>query len=138
MTKRQRYLLEQALDDNLTPNEREDFETLVRNDASFARQFEQEQRLHQLAADAAPASFEDHFAHRVLQRLRTAPADAAVPFEAALMTLLRRLAPVPLTVAGVLASYNAYVGAQYLGVGASFMEVLFGLPPITVDTLLGL
>lgn len=138
MTGRERYLLEQALDDNLTPSERHEFESLVQHDASFARQFEREQRMHQLTTDGAPQSFDDHFAHRVMKRMRTAAANAAIPFEATLILLLRRFAPVPLIVAVVLANYNTYVGTQYLGAGASFVEVLFGVPPITIDTLLGL
>lgn len=137
MNERERYLLEQALDDRLTPSERDEFEALMQNEASFARQFERERRMHQVAAEAAPQSFDTHFTHRVMKRVRTTAADA-VPFDAALMALLRRLAPVPLTVAGVLASYNAYLGGQYLGAGASFVETLFGLPPITIDMLLGL
>jgi anti-sigma factor RsiW len=136
MNERKRFLLERAIDGRLTPDEREEFESLVQNDAAFARQVERERQMHRMAADAAPQSFGDHFAHRVMKRVRTA-ADV-LPFEVAMMALLRRLAPMPLAAAGVLASYNAYVGTKYLGAGASFVEVLFGLPPITIDTLLGL
>jgi anti-sigma factor RsiW len=139
MNDRRRYLLEQSLDDALAPDERDEFEALLRSDASYARQFERERRMHRMTADAAPRAFDAGFADRVMGRLREAPnAALRVDFDAMLMRLWRRLAPVPLTVAVVLAGYNAYVGPRHLGAGASLVELLFGLPPVTLDMLLGL
>lgn len=139
MNKRIRTLIEKALDDALTPEDKTEFERLLDEHPGLADTVRKEADLHQMSADAAPEAFEPQFSQRVMRRIRSA-ADApeAVPFETAILTLLRRLAPVPLTIAGVLATYNAVVGPEHLGAGASFLELLFGIPPVTIETLLGL
>ena len=59
-------------------------------------------------------------------------------FAVALDLLVRRFGMVPVSAVLVLAVYNVYVSAQHVGAGSSVVERLFGIPPIAVETVLGL
>jgi len=152
MKNRHRYLIEQALDDDLSPSERDELERLLRDHSHLQRHLDEEQAVHTLMRQSAPDAFEDGFAERTMSRLNRelmtaeehAPASDPAPatvwdeLTAGMELLLRRFGAVPASAVLALALYNAYAGPPLDATSSTLVERLFGLPPIAVELLLAL
>lgn len=152
MKTRHRYLIEQALDDTLSSNEREELDRLLHDHPHLQRHLQEEQAVHVLISQSAPDTFEDGFAERTMSRLNRelmtaedhAPASDPAPttvwdeLTAGMELLLRRFGAVPASAVLALAIYNAYAGPPLDATSSTLVERLFGLPPIAVELLLAL
>lgn len=145
MNARHRYLLECALDNALTAAESAELQQLLHANPSLARRLNAERALHRLGREASAGSFEPGFTARTLQRLEAqmdAQPDAPDPvpwttLARDLETLVRRFGAVPASAVLGLALYNAYA-STYAALDGTLAERLFGLPPVALETLLGL
>ncbi|PEN05095.1 hypothetical protein CRI93_13840 [Longimonas halophila] len=152
MKNRHRYLIEQALDDTLSSNEREELDRLLRDHPHLQRHLHEEQAVHTLMSQSAPDAFEDGFAERTMSRLNRelmtaeehAPASGSASptvwgeLTAGMELLLRRFGAVPASAVLALALYNVYAGPPLEATSTTLVERLFGLPPIAVELLLAL
>ena len=146
MENRHRYLIEQALDDDLSPSERDELDRLLRAHPHLQRHLDEEQAVHTLMRPSAPDAFEDGFAERTMSRLNRelmtaedpAPTTVWDELTAGMELLLRRFGAVPASAVLALAIYNAYAGPPLDATSSTLVERLFGLPPIAVELLLAL
>lgn len=123
-------LLMRYLEGTLDPGQRARLQGRLDADVALAERLGRLARLRETMEEGRPRSFAVGFSDRVLRRLEAEEAPAERLYEA-LHWVFARTALASMLVAGALGAYNV-TSYQGLGVAASLLEALFGLPSATL------
>lgn len=124
------YLLQRALDGDLTPEERQRLAALLEESPELGHELKRRGRLWTLVKENKEDSFGPFFATRVMARVSAGTADDA--FAQALAWVFRRVAVVAMLLIVALTAYNMSV-QQSIGNHRTPLETVLALPPVTLE-----
>ena len=125
-------LLMLALSDELSEAQKTLFERLLQTDAALRSEWQQLRQVQDLVSNSQVDRFDPHFSTRVMARIRRERRDE-LSLADGLIRAFRPLLPVTLAVALFLAVLNWRDRDLLDDQDASFLEITFAMPPITVE-----
>ena len=135
MEDRDRELLMRALGNEGSAEERNRLAELLARKPELRAEWEQLQQLQRLLEDSRSASFRPFFASRVMRRIeaQSKPAAAADILADGLLWLFRPLVPLALVLTALVA-WNNWNNRELLAADPTALEVIFAVPPTTLET----
>ncbi len=133
MDNRDRELLMRALSNEWSAEERQGFAELLARKPELRAEWEQMQQVQRLLEGSRSTSFRPFFASRVMQRIEASgQPTAAENLADALVRLFRPLVPLALMLTAFIA-WNNWNNRELLAADPSALEVLFAVPPTTLE-----
>ena len=133
MDNRDRELLMRALDDEWSAEEQERFAALLARRPELRAEWKRMQQVQGLLEESRSSSFGPFFASRVMQRIEArGKSTAAENLADALVRLFRPLVPLALMLTALVA-WNNWNNRELLSADPSALEVLFAVPPTTLE-----
>jgi anti-sigma factor RsiW len=131
-SERQELLL-LALSDELSAVQKTRFEELLAADAGLRTEWEQMRQVQDLVSTSRAERFDPHFSTRVMARIRRERREE-VSLADGLLRAFRPLVPATLAVALLLAVLNWQDRDLLADEEASFLEITFAMPTVSVET----
>ena len=134
MDNRDRELLMRALGNEGSAEERNRLAELLARKPELRAEWEQMQQVQRLLEDSRSASFRPFFASRVMRRIEAGSKPAAAEILAeGLLRLFRPLVPLALVLTALVA-WNNWNNRELLAADPTALEVIFAVPPTTLET----
>ena len=130
MNERDHILLLRGLSDELSPDEKPDFEALIANNPEAKAEYQRLEELNHMLSTSAYDSFGPSFADRVMERVGRGEQYVRTTLADALASIFARVAPLGAAAAIILGVYNFVT----FDAGQSPLEAAMGLQPVTVQT----
>ena len=127
---RSRTLLMQALSNELTSEERREFEALMEQDPGLREEYDRMVRLETFVSGTAHDSFSVGFADRVMESLSAGTVTSKESFFDMLASGFYRLAGVAVAIIAILCTYNI---SQSDTTDRSAIEAALGLQPVSIE-----
>jgi anti-sigma factor RsiW len=129
-----RELLMRALGNEGSAEERNRLAELLARKPELRPEWEQMQQVQRLLEDSRSASFRPFFASRVMRRIEArSRATAADILADGLLWLFRPLVPLTLVLTALVA-WNNWNNRELLAADPTALEVIFAVPPTTLET----
>ena len=129
-----RELLMRALGNEGSAEERNRLAELLASKPELRAEWEQMQQVQRLLEDSRSASFRPFFASRVMRRIEArSRATAADILADGLLRLFRPLVPLALVLTALVA-WNNWNNRELLAAEPTALEVIFAVPPTTLET----
>lgn len=129
-----RELLMRALGNEGSAEERNRLAELLARKPELRAEWEQMQQVQRLLEDSRSASFRPFFASRVMRRIEArSRATAADILADGLLWLFRPLLPLALVLTALVA-WNNWNNRELLAAEPTALEVIFAVPPTTLET----
>ena len=129
-----RELLMRALGNEGSAEERNRLAELLARKPELRPEWEQMQQVQRLLEDSGSASFRPFFASRVMRRIEArSRATAADILADGLLRLFRPLVPLALVLTALVA-WNNWNNRELLAAEPTALEVIFAVPPTTLET----
>ena len=129
-----RELLMRALGNEGSAEERNRLAELLARKPELRPEWEQMQQVQRLLEDSRSASFRPFFASRVMRRIEArSRATAADILADGLLWLFRPLVPMALVLTALVA-WNNWNNRELLAAEPTALEVIFAVPPTTLET----